>query len=163
MQVSEFNHQLPKFLVAAVLFFAWGTVQGALQAQQPVHDFLQQGPAAIIVGAHTHIGTLGWVSLPLFAVIYYLAPILSGKPIAWQGFIDWLFWLWVIALAVMAALMIMVGVLAGSAFAVGVRGPGLDALMAPYMIAIALLGILLAVLALLFVVQVLVSLNRTAK
>ncbi|HEX7567878.1 MAG TPA: hypothetical protein VF355_04870 [Anaerolineaceae bacterium] len=33
------NIRLTKFFVASALFFIWVTVQGALQAQQAVHDF----------------------------------------------------------------------------------------------------------------------------
>ena len=41
------NKRLTKFFVASALFFIWVTVQGALQAQQAVHDFIALAPAAI--------------------------------------------------------------------------------------------------------------------
>lgn len=156
MQSDMVNKRLVKFLVAAVIFFAWGIIQGALQAQKPIHDFISLGPAGIIIGAHVHIGTLGWVSLAIMALIYNLLPQL-GKPIVWPKLIDWIFWIFVITLTINTFLMITVGINAGNAFLAGAKGPAIDALMAPYMIAIGMLSIVCAILGLLFVVQTLVS------
>ena len=102
MEAAETNKRLVKFIVAAVLFFAWGVIQGALQAQQPIHEFIGQGPAGIIVGAHVHVNLLGWVSLMLVALIYYLVPVLTSKPIAAPRLIDWIFWIFVVAFTINA-------------------------------------------------------------
>ncbi len=162
MQAEETNKRLVKFIIAAVLFFAWGVIQGALQAQGPIHEFLEQGPAGIIVGAHVHVNLLGWVSLMVAALIYYLVPILTNKPIAAIGLINWIFWIWVIDLAIMAALMITVGIVAGNAFIAGVVGPQLEAIMIPYMMPIGILSIICGIVMLTFVVQILVSIGRKA-
>ncbi len=162
MQAVETNRRLVKFIVVAVLFFAWSTIQGALQAQGPIHDFIAQGPAGIIIGAHVHVSLVGWVSLRLVALVYYLVPILSGKSIAAPGLINWIFWVWVINLAIMGILMITVGIRAGNALAAGVAGPQLGALMAPYMMIIGFSGILCGIAAVTFVVQILVSVGRKA-
>ncbi len=162
MQAEETNKRLVKFIVAAVLFFAWVTIQGALQAQGPIHAFLEQGPAAIIIGAHAHLGLMGWVSLMVAALIYYLVPILTNKPIAAPRLIDWIFWIWVIAQAVGGVLMIIVGIIAGNAFIAGVVGPQLEAIMIPYMLPVGILGIVCGIVALMFVVQILVSIARKA-
>lgn len=158
--VQATNRYLPKFLVAAVLFFTWGTIQGALQAQQPIHQFIEQGPAQIIVGAHVHVGLLGWVSLPLAALAYYLVPLLTNKPIAAPGLIDWVFWAWVVSTAANGIVMITVGIRAGNAFVAGVRGPELEALMAPYMMTVGLISIVCALVALAFAVQILATVAR---
>src|SRR3972149_8298536 len=131
MVVADVNRRLVKFIVAAVLYFAWGVIQGALQAQGPIHEFLGQGPAEIIVGAHVHVNTLGWVSLMLVALVYYLVPILTNKPIAAPRLINWIFWVFVVAFTIEAVLMITVGIRAGNAFIAGVVGPQLEELMAP--------------------------------
>ena len=162
MQAVETNNRLVKFIVAGVLFFAWVTIQGALQAQGPIHEFLGQGPAGIIVGAHTHLGLMGWVSLMLAGLVYYLVPVLTNKPIAAPRLIDWIFWIWVITVAVMNVIMIIVGVVAGNAFIAGTVGPPLDAIMTPYMIPIGILGIICGIVALMFVVQILVTIARKA-
>ncbi len=162
MEAVETNKRLVKFIVAAVLFFAWVTVQGALQALGPIHAFVGQGPAAIIVGAHTHLGLMGWVSLLLAALVYYLVPILTNKTIAAPRLIDWIFWIWVITVAVMNGLMIIVGIVAGNAFIAGTVGPQLESIMTPYMIPIGILSIECGIVALMFVVQILVSVARKA-
>ena len=162
MEAVETNQRLVKFIVAAVLFFAWTTIQGALQAQGPIHAFIDQGPAAIIVGAHTHLGLMGWVSLLLASLVYYLVPVLSNKSLAAPRLIDWIFWIWVITVAVMNGLMIIVGIVAGNAFIAGTVGPQLAAIMTPYMIPIGILSIISGIVALMFVVQILVSVTRKA-
>ena len=162
MQVSAENRRLVKFIVAAVIFFAWAIIQGALQAQKPIHDFITLGPASIIIGAHVHIGLLGWVALVLWANIYYVLPLL-GKPIVWPRLIDWIFWIFVIDLTINTIVMITVGIRAGNAFISGIKGPQLDALMAPYMITIGILSIICALVGLLFVIQILVSVSRKSK
>lgn len=162
MQVSAENRRLVKFIVAAVIFFAWGIIQGALQSQKPIHDFISLGPASIIIGAHVHIGLLGWVALVLWANIYYVLPLL-GKPIVWPHLINWIFWIFVIDVAIVGILMNTVGIRAGNAFIAGTKGPELDALMAPYMIVIGMLSIICALVGLLFVIQILVSASRKSE
>ncbi len=162
MEAAETNKRLVKFIVAAVLFFAWATIQGALQAQGPIHEFLEQGPAGIIIGAHVHVGLLGWVSLALVALIYYLVPVLTNKPIAAPGLINWIFWVFVIAFTINAILMITVGIIAGNAFIAGTVGPQLEAIMIPYMIPIGILSIICGIVWVTFVVQILVSVGRKA-
>src|SRR3989304_9038209 len=157
MAAVQANQRLVKFIVAAVLYFAWGVIQGALQAQGPIHEFLGQGPAGIIVGAHVHVNLLGWVSLMLVALVYYLVPILTNKPIVAPGLINWIFWIFVVAFTINAILMITVGIRAGNAFIAGTVGPQLEALMAPYMMGIGILSIICGIVWLIFVVQILVS------
>ena len=162
MQADIGNRRLIKFFVAAVVFYACSTIQGALQAQGPIHEFIDQGPAAIIVGAHVHIGLLGWVSLALAALIYYLIPVLTNKPIAAPRLIDWIFWIWVVDGTIQWALMIIVGIIAGNAFTAGIVGPQLEAIMAPYMIPIGILSLICGIVSLMFVIQVLVTIARKA-
>jgi cbb3-type cytochrome oxidase subunit 1 len=163
MQAGATNKLLVKFFSAAVFFLGWGVIQGALQAQKPIHDFIAQGPADIIVGAHAHVNLLGWVSLSVAALIYYLLPILTNKPIAAPRLIDWIFWVWTMFLAIMAALMIFAGIAGGNAFVAGKTGADLDAVLGPYMIPIDILSILMGITILGFVIQILVTIGRKAK
>ena len=98
----------------------------------------------------------------LVALVYYLVPILTNKPIAAPRLINWIFWIFVIAFTINAVLMITVGIRAGNAFIAGVVGPQLEALMAPYMLPIGILSIICAIVFLIFVVQILVSIGRKA-
>ena len=162
MPVAETNQRLVKFIVAAVLYFAWGVIQGALQAQGPIHEFIEQGPAGIIVGAHVPVSLLGWVSLMVVALVYYLVPILTNKPIAAPGLINWIFWVFVITSTIYAILMIIVGIVAGNAFIAGTVGPPLEATMTPYMVLIGILSIICGIVFLAFVIQILVTITRKA-
>jgi cbb3-type cytochrome oxidase subunit 1 len=160
---NKSNKALLKFFVAAIIFFCWGVIQGALQAQKPIHDFLSQGPADIIIGAHAHINLLGWVSLTLAGLLYYLIPILTERPIAAPRLIPWVFWLWTISAGLMTALMDLAGIAGGKAFIAGVTGANLDNVMMPYMIAVSLLAIITGIAIVIFVIQILVSIGRKAK
>ena len=160
MRVETHDRRLIKYIVAAVLYFVWVTVQGAIQAQGPVHEFVSQGPAAVIVGAHVHVGTLGWISLTLVALIYYLVPRITGNSIAAPSLINWLFWIFVVSFTIQAVLMLAVGISAGNAFLAGTVGPQLEALMTPYMIPIGILSIVCGIVWLVFAVQILVTIAR---
>ena len=148
------NKPLTKFFVASALFFIWVTVQGAIQAQGQVHEFLEQGPAGIIVGAHAHIGTLGWISLSLMGTLYYLVPLVSGNPLSWPRLVNWVFWIETITIALNAVLMIGAGISGGRAFQAGITGEALDAVIIPYMIPISLVSIVCGLVAIAFAVQI---------
>jgi len=156
------NKSLTKFFVASALFFIWVTVQGAIQAQQPVHEFLQLGPAGIIGGAHVHIGTLGWISMTLMGVLYYLVPLVSGKPLSWPRLVNWVFWIEVITIPLNAVLMIAAGISGGRAFQAGVRGEALNAVTGPYMMLIGIVSIVCGLVAILFAVQIIHTATKQA-
>jgi cytochrome c oxidase cbb3-type subunit 1 len=148
------NKPLTKFFVASAVFFIWVVVQGALQAQQPVHEFLLLGPAEIIIGAHAHIGLLGWVSMSLMGVLYYLVPLVSGNPLSWPRLVDWVFWLEAVTVAVTGLLMIGAGISGGIAFKGGVQGDALNAVLGPYMMLVGITSIVCGLVAFLFAVQI---------
>src|SRR4030067_3554277 len=98
----------------------------------------------------------------LAAAAYYLVPRLTNRAIAAPRLIDWIFWVWVVVGTIQWVLMIIVGIVAGKAFAAGTVGPQLEAIMAPYMMPIGILSIICAIIFLTFVVQLLVSVGRKA-
>ena len=163
MQAELINRRLVKFVRAALIFFAWSVVQGAIQVQDPVRTLLEQGPGGMIGGAHTHIGLMGWISLALMAVFYYVVPSITSKPIVWPKLIEWIFWIFVVCSATASALMIIGGVVGGSAFAAGVKGAQLDSLILPYAMSAGLLCTIATIASLMFVVQIMVSLTRSSK
>ncbi len=162
MQAEAINRCLVKFIWAALIFFAWSIIQGAVQVQDPVRTLLEQGPGGMIGGAHTHIGLMGWISLALMAAFYYIVPNISSKPIVWPKLIGWIFWLFVVCSAAGGALMTIGGVVGGSAFAAGVKGPQLESIIIPYAMSAGLLCTISAIAGLMFVVQILVSLSRSS-
>ncbi|MFQ5575939.1 MAG: cbb3-type cytochrome c oxidase subunit I [Anaerolineae bacterium] len=148
------NKSLTKFFTASALFFIWVTAQGALQAQEPVHEFIEQGPAGIIVGAHVHIGTLGWISMALMGMMYYLVPLLSEKPLSWPRMVNWIFWVEVVTIVLNGILMIGAGISGGRAFQAGLTGDALNAAIGPYMMLIALVSLVCGLAAIAFAVQI---------
>jgi cbb3-type cytochrome oxidase subunit 1 len=162
MQPENVNRRLIKFIWAAMIFFAWALIQGAIIAGGPVRLFIQEGPGTIISAVHTHIGLMGWLSLALMATIYYQVPIFSGKSIAWPKLIGWIFWILVVCLAACGVLMIIAGVLGGHAFADGVKGEELKNIVLPYAMPAGILCMISAIAGLMFVVQIFVSLSRSS-
>ena len=165
MQAEAINRRLVKFIWAAAIFFAWTCVQGVIQEQQAVREFVHLVPTGgMISGAHSHIGCMGWTALALAAAIYYLVPIFSGKSIVWPKLIEWVFWIWVISTAVCCAMMITAGIIGGNAFVAGITDMAkLMAIVKPYLIVMGFSAYFEGIAAVMFVVQILVSLSRGSK
>jgi len=166
MQAEAINRRLVKFIWAAVILFAWCCIQGVVQEQESVRAFLTAaGPlGGLIKGAHSHVGCMGWAGLALAAVTYYLVPKLSGKSIVWHRLIDWVFWIWVISTTVGCAMMITIGIIGGNAFIAGITDMAqLMAIVMPYFIVMGFSAYFEGIAAVMFAVQVLVSLARGPK
>lgn len=148
------NRHLTKFFVASAVFFIWVTVQGALQSQKPIHDFISLPPAAVIVGAHVHIGTMGWLAMAVMGALYYLVPLVSGNAISWPRLTNWVFWVSAITVPLNALLMIGAGIAGGQAFQAGIKDAGLDTVMGPYMIGVSVVSIVWGLWALAFAIQI---------
>jgi cbb3-type cytochrome oxidase subunit 1 len=160
MQAEATNARLVKFLWAALIYFAWSLIMGALMGQEPIRVFVEAGPGHLISVIHTHVGLTGWMSLTLMAAVYYFVPIFSGKSIVKPKLIDWIFWIYTVCAGVASVLMITAGVLGGNACAAGVTGPALTAIIMTYAMPGVILCTIAAIVGLIFVVQVCVSLSR---
>jgi len=62
------------------------------------------------VPGHVHMGTLGWVSLVLFAAIYYTVPKIYGREIYSVGLVNLHFWLAVTGQLIFSITMWIAGV-----------------------------------------------------
>ncbi|MFC1981106.1 hypothetical protein ACFLVN_02550 [Chloroflexota bacterium] len=96
----------------------------------------------------------------ILAATYYIAPIISGKSIVWPKLINWIFWIFTIAGVSTCVLLLIGGVVGGGAFAAGVTGSQLMAIITPYLIPSGILCTISAIAGVIFVVQILVSLSR---
>ena len=148
--------------MAAAVFFIWVTVPGALQAQEPIHAFLELGPAGIIVGAHVHIGTLGWISLALMGALYYLVPLTSENSLSWPRLVNWVFWVEVVTIALNGVAMIGAGIAGGRAFQAGVTGDALNAVLGPYMMLIGIISLVCGLIAIAFSVQIIHTATKSS-
>jgi cbb3-type cytochrome oxidase subunit 1 len=159
------NHRLVKFIWAAALFFAWSLIMGIiLSAVTPVRDFVHMGwPGSMLSGVHIHIGLMGWTSLALMATLYYIVPNVSGKAIVWPKLIEWVFWGFVICHAVSQILIMIAGISGGSAVASGASMATATGIVSTYAMPGGIFCTLAAIAGLIFIVQILVSLARSAK
>ncbi len=72
------DNYLVKFLIFGITFYGLQTLQGPSQAVRTFSAFIHYTDW---VPGHVHMGVLGWVSLVIFAGIYYLIPRLYGREI----------------------------------------------------------------------------------
>jgi cytochrome c oxidase cbb3-type subunit 1 len=162
MQAEGVNRRLVKFIWATAIFFAWSLIMGIiLSAVTPVREFVHMGwPASMVSGVHTHIGFMGWMSLALMATLYHIVPNISGKSIVWPRLIEWIFWLFTICHAASQILIMIAGIVGGSAFAAGVKGAQLMSIVSSYAMPGGIFCTISAIAGVMFVVQILVSISR---
>jgi len=84
------ENYLVKFLILGITFYGLQTLQGPLQSIRSFSAFIHYTEW---IPGHVHMGTMGWVSLVLFAGIYYLAPKLYGRELYSVGLANLHFWL----------------------------------------------------------------------
>ncbi len=84
------QNYLVKFLILGITFYGLQTLQGPLQSIRSFSAFIHYTDW---VPGHVHMGTMGWVSLVLFAAIYYLTPYLFGRRLYSVGLANLHFWL----------------------------------------------------------------------
>ncbi len=105
------ENYLVKFLILGITFYGLQTLQGPLQAIRTFSAFIHYSEW---VPGHVHMGTMGWVSLVLFAAIYYLVPRIYGRPLYSVPLANLHFWLVLVGQLVFSVSMWLGGVLQAS-------------------------------------------------
>jgi cytochrome c oxidase cbb3-type subunit 1 len=114
------ENDLVKFLILGITFYGLQTLQGPLQAVRSFSAFIHYTDW---VPGHVHMGTLGWVSLVLFAAIYYLVPRIYGRELYSIPMANLHFWLVLIGQLLYSVSMWIAGVQqAGMWHAIGTDG-----------------------------------------
>jgi cytochrome c oxidase cbb3-type subunit I len=114
------ENYLVKFLILGITFYGLQTLQGPLQAVRSFSAFIHYTDW---VPGHVHMGTLGWVSLVLFAAIYYLVPRIYGRELYSIPLANLHFWLVLIGQLLYSVSMWVAGVQqAGMWHAIGADG-----------------------------------------
>jgi cytochrome c oxidase cbb3-type subunit 1 len=101
------ENYLVKFLILGITFYGLQTLQGPLQAVRSFSAFIH---FTDWVPGHVHMGTLGWVSLVMFAAIYYLAPRIYGRELYSIPLANLHFWLVLVGQLLYSVSMWMAGV-----------------------------------------------------
>lgn len=83
------DNYLIKFLILAITFYGLQTLQGPMQSVRSFSAFIHYTDW---VPGHVHMGTMGWVSLLMFAAIYYMVPKIYGRDIYSVGIANVHFW-----------------------------------------------------------------------
>ncbi|NIQ96984.1 MAG: cytochrome C oxidase Cbb3 [Desulfuromonadales bacterium] len=102
------ENYLVKFLILGITFYGLQTLQGPLQSVRSFSAFIHYTEW---VPGHVHMGTLGWVSLVLFAAIYYLVPRIYGRELYSIPMANLHFWLVLIGQLIYSISMWIAGVM----------------------------------------------------
>jgi cytochrome c oxidase cbb3-type subunit 1 len=105
------DNYLAKFLIFGITFYGMQTLQGPAQSVRTFSAFIHYTDW---VPGHVHMGTLGWVSLVLFAAIYYSVPKLYHTEIYSVRLADLHFWLAVVGQIIFSVSMWVAGVQQGA-------------------------------------------------
>lgn len=84
------DNYLVKFLIAGITFYGLQTLQGPMQSVRSFSAFIHYTDW---VPGHVHMGALGWVSMVLFAAIYYVVTRVNETEIYSEKLVSVHFWL----------------------------------------------------------------------
>ncbi|MDD2271722.1 MAG: cbb3-type cytochrome c oxidase subunit I [Desulfuromonadaceae bacterium] len=105
------TNYLVKFLICGITFYGLQTLQGPMQAVRSFSAFIHYTDW---VPGHVHMGTMGWVSMVLFAAIYYVTTKMSDTEIYSIKLANTHFWLILVGQLVYSITMWIAGVQQGS-------------------------------------------------
>src|SRR5947207_10392058 len=89
------DHGLPRFFYAAGAALILSAVQGVVQRLPGISDWLQDadyGGHMVTNLAHTHITIVGAGTISLTALIYYVLPRVTGRPLFSKSLTNVSFW-----------------------------------------------------------------------
>jgi len=101
------ENYLVKFLILGITFYGLQTLQGPSQAIRSFSAFIHYTEW---VPGHVHMGTMGWVSLVLFAGTYYMVPKLYNRELYSIPLANLHFWLVLIGQLIYSVSMWIAGV-----------------------------------------------------
>jgi len=105
------TNYLVKFLICGITFYGLQTLQGPMQSIRTFSAFIHYTDW---VPGHVHMGTLGWVSMIIFAAIYYVATKMTDSEIYSVKLANTHFWLILIGQLIFSITMWIAGVQQGS-------------------------------------------------
>ena len=147
------------FVTVALFYFLIGVTLGTAFVTFPaLHSFIDEGPGSLIKWVHGHINLLGWVSMTLFALIYWFVPELTKKPIFSETLAKTHFYLANLGLVGMLSISALGGYIGGKKFAAGVAENVIYAELTPVLLLDLLFAFIFLLAGLIFIYNVLRSL-----
>lgn len=101
------DNYLVKFFILGITFYGLQTLQGPSQAVRTFSAFIH---FTEWVPGHVHMGTMGWVSMVLFAGVYYILPKIYGREVYSIPLANLHFWLVLIGQLIYSVSMWIAGV-----------------------------------------------------
>ena len=113
----ENDHGLPRFFYASAAALLFSAVQGVVQRLPGISDWLRDadyGGHMITNLAHTHITIVGAGTISLTALIYYVLPKVSGRPLFSKSLTNLSFWATVVGVFGFYLAMLAIGYYEGA-------------------------------------------------
>lgn len=132
------------YIKASIAFFFVACVWGAIMTFPSVHEFVEAGPAGIIIGMHAHWSLLGWVSLAIIGAIYYIVPVITGKELYSEKAAKAQFWIFTLLIIIGTILGVLAGYQGGVLF-IAERFGEINATIGPYMMLFNIISIIEAI------------------
>jgi len=158
------TNYLTKFFVLGITFYGLQTVQGPTQALRVVSQLIHYTDW---VPGHVHMGTMGWVTMTICASVYYVIPRIHGTEIYSEKIANVHFWLVLVGQLLFSITMWITGIQQGALWKVqnadgSLKYSFMDGLVKnyPYWHTRTLAGIVFAVGMLLFVYNVLKTIQK---
>ncbi len=106
-----------RFLKASLIYFIIGVTMGAIMTIRPIYDFIIL--STLFRRAHAHINLIGWVSLSIIGLIYYLVLEKLDRPLYSEKLGNIGFWLINIGIISEFAALLLGGYVQASSFQAG--------------------------------------------
>ncbi|MEO1193552.1 MAG: cytochrome-c oxidase, cbb3-type subunit I [Pseudomonadota bacterium] len=100
-----------RMFVLAIAFYGMSTFEGPVMSIKAVNSLSHYTDWTI---GHVHSGALGWVGMISFAALYYLAPVMWGRPRLYSlKLVNWHFWIATIGILLYITAMWVSGIMQG--------------------------------------------------
>lgn len=127
------------FIKVSIIYLLIGCIWGAVQTLPPIHEFIEEGPAAMISGMHAHWNLLGWVSMAVMGGLYYLVPMIVKKDLFSERLARIHFWIFNVAVVAGTILGLIAGYLGGTLY-LAKNFAAIDPTIGPYMMIVTIIS-----------------------
>lgn len=146
-----------KFVALAMAFYFLNCVQGALQSIRAVNDIVHGTQWTI---GHAHLALFGWISVGVFAILYFILPQLAKRSVYSEGVASAQLWLSAVGLLLIWVALGIGGLVQGSILASGQGFYAAREALQPYFFVRIVGGLCIGAAAVLFLYNVVNTLRK---